>query len=177
MKKVKGFWEGVADAFSFSMMMIVMLMLLTLFLAGCAAPAIDAPAASNRSDVIVELNRYRMARHLEAVVTNPRLGEFADHRARHAWQYRNGQLSKGHNYFASDVRASGLPGRWFGENLYAGPVPSSASEIVEMWHHSPPHRRLMQRGSMDWCNAGQTNDGKRTVVALICIDHKSEERI
>jgi hypothetical protein len=30
---------------------------------------------------------------------------------------------------------------------------------------------------MDWCNAGQTNDGKQTVVALICVDHQSGERI
>jgi uncharacterized protein YkwD len=177
MKKLKSFWEGVADAFSFSMMLIVALMLLTLLLAGCTSAVIDAPAASNRSDVIAELNRYRMGHDLEAVTTNPRVGELADHRARHAWQYRNSGLSKGHRLFNEDVIASGIPGKWYGENLYKGPVPSYAREMVQMWHDSPPHRRLMQRRTMDWCNAGQTNDGKQTVVALICVDHQSGERI
>jgi hypothetical protein len=115
--------------------------------------------------------------NLDAVSTNPKVGDLADHRARHAWRYRNGQLSKGHSRFHEDVMASRVPGKWFGENLYSGPVPSSAREIVEMWHHSPPHRRLMQRRTMDYCNAGQTNDGDRTVVALICVDHQSGERI
>lgn len=177
MKKLKGFWEGVADAFSFSMMLIVALMIFTLLLAGCAAPSAPNMPSRIRSDVVSELNKYRISRGLQAVDTNPRIDALASERARHAWPYRYKNLEQGHSYFQQMVNRSGAQGLWFGENLYAHHYSPTASAMISGWHTSYGHMKMMNRKTMDNCGAAEAYDGKMSVVALICADRKSRERL
>jgi len=174
MKKIRGFWEGVADAFSFSMMLIVVMMIMTLLLAGCSSAPSGMPTR-NRSDVVAALNTYRIGHGLQGVTTNPRLDLLADERAQHAWRYRNGNLADGHSGFNSAVDRSGVPGAWFGENLYAGPFQPTAKETVNAWHASEPHKKMMQRRTTDECGAAETYDGKKSVVALLCVDKRVKD--
>lgn len=177
MKKIKSFWEGVADAFSFSMMLIIVLMIFTLLLAGCAGPDVPDMPSRNRSDVISELNRYRIDRGLPAVTTNPKLDALADERARHAWPYRYKNLAKGHDWFGDAVSRSGAPGLWFGENLYSSGFSPTGRETINAWHNSDSHMRMMNRPTTDECSAAEAYDGKMSVVALICADRKTGERL
>lgn len=177
MKKLKGFWEGVADAFSFSVMMIIALMIFTLLLAGCSAPVPPNMPTRIRSDVVSELNRYRINHGLQTVVTHPRLDALADERARHAWPYRYKNLKDGHAYLQQMVDRSGVQGVWFGENLYSHIVGSSSSFIIRAWDNSPPHKRVMVRPTIESCGAAEAYDGTMGVVALICADKKSRERL
>ena len=177
MKKSKSFWEGVADAFSFSMMLIVMLMIFTLLLAGCAAPVPPNMPTRIRSDVVSELNRYRIDHGMQAVTTHPRLDALADERSRHAWPYRYKNLKEGHSYFQQMVDRSGVQGVWFGENLFSHTVGTSPYVIIRAWDASPPHKRMMSRPTIESCGAAEAYDGKMSVVALICADKKSREQI
>lgn len=172
MKKIKNFWEGVADAFSFSMMLLALMMIVTILLAGCSTVP-DVPAR-NRSDVVAALNSYRMAHDTQGVTTNPRLDALATERARHAWSYRNRRLADGHAGFNNAIDRSGIPGAWFGENLYSGSFSPTARETVDAWHNSEMHRKLMQRKTTDECSASEAYDGKQSVVALICVDKKEK---
>lgn len=175
MKKIRGFWEGVADAFSFSMMLLVAMMVLTLLLAGCTtAPMVPV---KNRSDVVAELNRYRSGNGLTMVTSQPSLGQLAAVRAVNAWPYRYGPLAKGHQRFEADVDASGIPGQWFGENLYSDDGQPTASDIIGGWHTSPSHKAMMRRPSTTECDAAEAFDGKRSVIALICMDKYNKEKI
>ena len=178
MKKDNGFWEGIADAFSFSMMLLAAMMLLTLLLAGCSAlPTAPSVPVKNRSDVVAELNRYRSNQGLRMVTSQPSLGQLASVRALNAWPYRYGPLTKGHQRFESDVDSSGIVGQWFGENLYSDNGQLAASDIISGWHTSPGHKAMMQRRSTTECDAAEANDGKRAVIALVCMDRYNKELI
>jgi uncharacterized protein YkwD len=172
MKKLKGFWEGVADAFSFITTIIVLVMI-AIMLSACSSLPPDYPTRS-RSDVVAELNRYRIDRGLVAITTNPKMEDLAAARASNAWPYRNKDLRLGHSGFNSDVNRVRPPGRWFGENLYTAPFSPTAKESIWAWHNSESHRRMMSRPSMDDCSAAETYDGRQSVIALICADRKSE---
>ena len=175
MKKLKGFWEGVADAFSFISTIIVLLMIL-IMLTACGTVQPELPTRS-RSDIVAELNRYRIDRGLSAVTTNPRLGILSEKRSQHAWQYRFKDLAKAHNNFQHDIDRVHPAGMWFGENLYSGPYTPTAKGAIQAWHDSDGHRRMMNRPTTDDCNAAETYDGVKSVVALICADRKSGERL
>jgi uncharacterized protein YkwD len=175
MKKLKGFWEGVADAFSFITTIIVLVMIL-IMLSACSSLPPDLPTR-NRSDIVAELNQYRIARGLTGVTTNPKLDALANERARHAWQYRNGNLAKGHSGFGAAIDRISPPGLWFGENLYAGPHTPTARGAVQAWHDSDGHRRMMIRPTTDDCSAAETFDEKKSVVALICSDRKKGDML
>lgn len=172
MKKLKGFWEGVADAFSFISTIIVLIMIL-IMLTACGTVQPETPTRM-RSDIVAELNRYRIDRGLAAVTTNPRLDQLADRRAQHAWPYRSGDLAKGHSRFKNHIDTIRPPGLWFGENLYAGPYTPTARHAIQAWHDSYRHQLIMNRPTTDECSAVEAYDGKRSVVALICADRKSE---
>lgn len=172
MKKVQGFWEGVSDAFSFITTLLILLMI-AIMLAACGTTRFDTPTRM-RSDIVAELNRYRIDRGLAGVTTNPRLDELADHRAHHAWPYRSGDLAKGHANFKRHIDQVRPQGLWFGENLYAGPYTPTARGAIQAWHDSDGHRLMMNRATTDECSAVEAYDGKRSVVALICADKKSE---
>ena len=175
MNKSKSFWEGVSDAFSFSTMLIIVLMLLTLMLAGCAS--VEQMPSRYRSDVVAELNRYRIDRGLTAVTTNPQLDALAAERARGAWPYRYKDLAKGHLGFQQAVNRSSAPGRWFGENLYSAGFSPSAREAVNAWHASHMHMLMINRKTSDDCSAAEAFDGKMSVVALICADRTSRDTL
>lgn len=178
MNRKRSFWEGVSDAFSFSVMLLIAFMLFTLLLAGCSAqrPLPDIPVRT-RSDVVVELNRYRGGLGLPMVTTDKMLTALAWVRSRNAWPYRFGPLAAGHSHFEQDVDASGSPGRWFGENLYSDNGQPAASEIIWGWDGSPGHRAMMRRRSTTECSAAEAFDGKRAVIALVCMDRFNAEQV
>ncbi len=172
MKKLKSFWEGVADAFSFITTIIVLVMI-AIMLSACGTVSPGIPTR-NRSDIVAELNRYRMDRGLVAVTTNPKLDALADARAKHAWPYRHRDLAKGHANFKAHIDSIRPPGLWFGENLYAPPYSPSAKASIQAWHDSDSHRLMMNRPTTDDCSAAEAYDGVKSVIALICADRKSE---
>ncbi len=173
MKKLKGFWEGVADAFSFISTIIVLLMIL-IMLTACGTVQPEQPTRM-RSDIVAELNRYRIDRGLPAVTTNPRLDELAQQRAQQAWPYRYKNLAKGHDNFQRDINRVRPSGLWFGENLLAAPFTPTPKGAIQAWHDSDGHRRMMNRLTTDDCSAAETYDGQRSIIALICADRKTGE--
>ena len=179
MKKPQSFWEGVADAFSFILMVLAFAMIAVL-LSACSGPGMNRSVtslpATSRSDVVSEMNRYRGDLGLQMVTTGNQLAPLAAYRARSAWAWRKGPLSKGHAYFEEDVNASGAPGVWFGENLYAVDGYPAASEVIAGWHTSPSHKALMRRPTTTECNAAQVTDGNRFLVALVCADRYNKEK-